>query len=147
MAHVRQQIRDRIAANLGALATTGSNVYVSRVYPIANNRLPGLLLYTKSEETSYITMSLPRTQERMLTVTAECYVRAVDNYDDVLDNIAAEIETALFADPTLNGLARDVLVTSIETEFSNEGDQPLARSTMDINVIYITTEGSPTVAQ
>jgi hypothetical protein len=47
--HVRQQIRERVATTLTGLTTTGSKVYQSRVYPLAANNLPGLLVFTNSE--------------------------------------------------------------------------------------------------
>ena len=62
MAHVRKQIRDNIVTTLTGLATTGSNVYRTRVYPLAENKLPGLAIYTDTEEVEVQTINPPRTQ-------------------------------------------------------------------------------------
>ena len=71
MAHVRKLIRDDIETTLTGLATTGANVYQTRVYPIAEDRLPGLAIYTSSETTDYATITPPRTQVRVLTVSVD----------------------------------------------------------------------------
>ena len=60
MAHYRQQIRERVATTLTGLTTTGSNVFQSRVYPIEENKLPCLLIYTKDETSEPLAMSPPR---------------------------------------------------------------------------------------
>ena len=74
MAHVRKTIRDQIVSDLTGLATTGSNVYKSRVYPIADDKLPGLAVYTMNESIDYIAIGSDRMQQRMLTVAIEAYV-------------------------------------------------------------------------
>ena len=71
MAHVRKLLRDNLTTALTGLTTTGSNVYQSRVYPIASNKLPGLLVYSKEEEIEYNSMGLPRIQERTARFTLE----------------------------------------------------------------------------
>ena len=68
MAHYRQQIRERVATTLTGLATTGSNVFQSRVYPLENNKLPCLLVYTTEEASEPIVMTPPRTIEKMLNL-------------------------------------------------------------------------------
>lgn len=40
MAHLREQIRDRVVTDLTGLTTTGSRVFRSRIYPLENNDLP-----------------------------------------------------------------------------------------------------------
>ena len=68
MSHVRQQIRERVGTTLGSLTTTSSRVYQSRVYPLASNNLPGLLIYTKSEESEPATMGSVQLLMRNLTL-------------------------------------------------------------------------------
>jgi len=144
MAHIRQLIRDRVISTLTGLNTTGSNVFGVRVYPMNEASLPGIIVYTETESTEYITTSLPRTQMRTLTVSAEAYVRASSDYEDTLDTIAAEIEAAIYNDVTLNGLAKDSRIISFETGFSGEAEQPVITGTFIIEVVYTSTEGTPT---
>lgn len=147
MAHIRKLIRDNIEATLTGLATTNGRVYKTRVYPVAEDRLPGLAIYTRDESTEYATITKPRTQMRELTVSVEIYVKAQVDYDDELDQIASEIEAALYTDITRGGYAKDTMVTGFDCDFSGEGDQPVARGTMQISVDYVTLEGNPEVAQ
>ena len=142
MAHVRKQIRDNIVTTLTGLATTGSNVYRTRVYPLADNKLPGLAIYTDTEEIETVSITPPRTQMRALTVKVEAFVKSVSNFDDSLDTISEEIEQALAADVTRGGLAKDTTVTTFEAEFSGEGDQPVAVGRLTIRVDYATLENA-----
>ncbi len=104
MAHVRKSIRDNVVTTLTGLTTTGSNIYRTRVYPLAEDKLPGLAIYTRDESTAYDTMGKPRTQIRRLAVLVEIYVKGTSNYDDTLDTICVEIEEALYSDLTRGGL-------------------------------------------
>lgn len=146
MPHVRQSIRENIETTLTGLTTTGSRVFASRVYPIAADNLPGLAIYTSDENSEYATVGLPRTQIRTLSVTVEAYVRGNSNYDDSLDTICSEIEIALYTDLTRGGHAKDTKVTAMDAEFSGEGDQPVARATLRVQVEYVTKENDPTTA-
>lgn len=143
MSHIRTQIRQRLVTNLTGLATTGSNCFDTRVYPLASDKLPGLAVYTKSEATEYETMSPPRTLRKTLTAVIEIYVKMTSTFDEVLDTIAAEIETALYSDLTQNGLAFDTKVVSFEADFGGDAEQPLGQGIMQVEIIYSATEGSP----
>tara|TARA_B100000427_G_C15518610_1_gene599316 strand:+ start:1869 stop:2318 length:450 start_codon:yes stop_codon:yes gene_type:complete len=145
MAHVRQQLRERAASTLGSLTTTGSKVYQSRVYPLATSNLPGLLIYTRSEDSQPETMGAASTRliQRNLSLVVEGYVKAVSNYDDTVDTIAEEVETAMGNDRTLNGLAKDSYLISTEINYDGEGDKPVAAVTMTYLVEYMTIENAP----
>jgi len=146
MAHVRQQLRERAATTLTGLTTTGSKVYQSRVYPMGAANLPGLLIYTKSEDSEAQTIGGTRTVLRNLSLVIEGYVKAVSNYDDTIDTVAAEVETALGNDVTLNGLAKNSYLESTEIEFDGEGDKPVASVSMTYIVQYMTIENAPQTA-
>lgn len=147
MAHVRKQIRDEVVSTLTGLATTGSNVFRSRVYPLGDSKLPGLAIYTDTEEIAPQTISPPRTQLRTLTITVDCYVKGVSNFDNDLDTISEEIEEALAADLTRGGLAKDTRITSFQADFSGEGDQPVATAKISIEVDYVTLENAVDTAR
>lgn len=142
MPHARKSIRDGLVTALTGLATTGSRVYRTRLYPLANGKLPGLAIYTNSEETSYLTMRQPRTLEKKLMIDVEIYVKGTTNYDDSLDQIALEIEAAIYTDVTLGGLARDTVIRSFKADFNGDGDQPICAGIMSIEVTYVTLEGA-----
>ena len=130
MAHLREQIRDRVVTDLTGLTTTGSRVFRSRIYPLESNDLPGLCIFTKSETT------LPRSTSRILEIGVEAYVKATADYDNTLDDISVEVEEALAGDVTLNNLVKDSKITSFESEYSGEGEQPIAIGRFTIEALY-----------
>jgi len=140
MSHVRQQIRDDIVTTLTGLATTGSNVFRSRIFPLEETNLPALCIYTKSETSEYDTIGLPRSVNRVLDVAVEAYVKGVSNYDNTLDTIAVEMEEAIAADITLGGLAKDAQITAFEADFAGDGEQPVAVGRFTVTVEYRTVE-------
>tara|TARA_Y100000361_G_scaffold96489_1_gene86435 strand:- start:2553 stop:2996 length:444 start_codon:yes stop_codon:yes gene_type:complete len=146
VSHVRQQLRERAATTLTGLSTTGSKVYQSRVYPLGAANLPGLLIYTKSEDSEIVTMSGARTLLRNLSLVIEGYVKAVSNYDDTVDTIAKEVETAMGNDVTLNGLAKNSYLESTEIEYDGEGEKPVAVVSLTYTVEYMTIENAPQTA-
>jgi hypothetical protein len=146
MAHVRKEIRDNLTAALTGLASTGDKVYQSRVYPLAANKLPGLLIYSKSESTQYQVMGLPRLQLRTITLSVEIYVKGTSSYDNDIDQICLEVEEALYANRTLGGNAKDCKVVSVEIDFGGDGDQPVGRATLTVEVQYQVRENDPDIA-
>ena len=142
MAHLRQQIRERVATTLTGLTTTGSNVFQSRVYPIENTKLPCLLIYTREQRSEPIDMSPPRTREKRLSLVVEGYVKANSNYDDTIDTITKEVEVAMYGDRLINNLAKDSFLVSTDISFNGEGDNPLAIVVMTFEIPYHHTEGT-----
>ena len=140
MAHLRNQIRDAVVTRLTGLSTTGSNVFRSRIYPLENNKLPGLCIFTKSEATTFDTLTRPRSISRVLEIGVEAYVKATSNYDNTLDTIAVEVEEAIASDVTFSNLAKDTQVTSFDADFSGDGEQPVAIGRFTIEVNYRTLE-------
>ena len=140
MAHLRKQIRDNVVTALTGLSTTGSRVYASRVYPMAAANLPGLCVYTKSEEVETTTITRPRTQLRTLTLSVEGFVVATSGLDNTLDAISLEVEEALAVDPSRSNLAKDTRVETIEAEYVDEGEQPVGTIRIDVAVEYAALE-------
>jgi len=146
MSHVRQQIREYFETQLRSLATTGTNVFASRVYPIGSASLPALLIYTQNEvidDSSFGTISARRTQNRTLTVVVEGYVRATAGFDDTLDDICKEVETEVLDDPSLGGLVTNTELASADADYSGEGDQPVGTIRLTFEVQYRTLTGQP----
>jgi len=144
--HVRQQIREKIGTTLTGLTTTGSNVYQSRVYPLENINLPALIIYTKSETSEPIVIGTDRVISRELSVIVEGYVKATSNFDDTIDTISKEVEEAIAADRTLDGLAKDCYLESTEIEFNGEGEKPLGYVSLTFLTNYYVQETNPDVA-
>ncbi len=144
MAHARTAIRDNVVTTLTGLATTGANVSKTRVYPFAADKLPRVSVYTKSESSEYATVTRPRTIIRSLVAAVEVMVQT--DVDDDIDQIAAEIEEAIYADVTRGGLAKDTRIVSFEADFSGDPDQPVGSAVILLEIDYVTIEGAPEAA-
>lgn len=141
MAHIRKQIRERAVTELTGLTTTGSNVFESRFRKFQDNELPGLRVFTRNEVSERIDMnnSLHRKCELMI----EGVAIDVTNVEDVLDTMAAEIETAI-GQSNLNGLAIEAIeLIATNTEINDEANQPVGTVTIIFTVQYLTTDNLP----
>ena len=148
MTHVRQQIRERIASNVTGLTTTASRVYQSRVYNLEAANLPGLLVYSNNETSERDTIGVLANQDldRTLELVIEGYASTASNLDDVLDLIAEEVETAVAADPTCNGLSKDLFLSETTISLTGEGDSPAGVLSLTFQVSYRTTTTAPGTA-
>ena len=144
--HIRQQIRERAGTVLTGLTTTGSNVFETRIYPLENTNLPALVIYTKNETSEPIVISTNRLMSRELELIVEVYVKQTSNFDDQVDKICKEVEVAISADTTLNGLAKDCFLQSTEIEYNTEGEQPLSYAVLTFLTNYYVQESGPDVA-
>jgi len=143
--HVRQQIREYFKTTLTGLTTTGANVYESRVYTLQESTLPSLVIYTNSETSEPIVIGVDRAMSRQLSVVVEGYVKANSNFDDTIDTISKEVEEAIAADRTLNGLAKDCYLESTEIEFNGEGEKPLGYVGLTFLTNYYVKETNPDI--
>jgi hypothetical protein len=141
--HARTQIRNAVTTLLKGNTTADNNVYEARVYPINDPKLPALLIYTKQETVGEQSMSRPRTQQRELFLTVEAYVKARGNVDEDTDNLTMEIEQLIAADPTLGGLVKDTALDTTETQFSDDGEKPVAVAILTFSVLYTVKEHEP----
>lgn len=138
MAHVRKQIRDRIASVVSTGATLVSGrVYTTRVYPLTADSLPAITVYTGSEASALQTVGL-KTTSRQLQIAVDIYVRATATTDDDVDAIAVQVEEAIANDFSVNGLAKSAVLTSTDIDFSGETEQPIGIARLTFSVIYIT---------
>lgn len=144
--HIRQQIRERAGTVLTGLTTTGSNVFETRIYPLENTNLPALVIYTKNETSEPIVISTNRLMSRELELIVEVYVKQTSNFDDQVDKICKEVEVAITADTTLNGLAKDCFLQSTEIEYNTEGEQPLSYAVLTFLTNYYVQETAPDIA-
>lgn len=138
MAHVRKQIRDRIASVVSTGATLVSGrVYTTRVYPLTTANLPAITVYTGGETSALQTMGV-KTLMRELQVAVDVYVSVTSTTDDDVDAIAVQIEEAIANDFDVNGLAKRVVLVSTDIDFSGETEQPIGIARLTFSVSYIT---------
>lgn len=144
MSHARQQIREKFESLLGALNTTGSNVTASRVYTISDASLPHISIYSASEVLDEDSAVQGNKEFRTLSVVVEARAKRNADLDDQLDTIAAEVETAIFANPKLDGLAKGTDLISTEIELDDEAEKPTGLMTMLFIVDYRIDRTDPT---
>ena len=144
--HVRKQIRAAAVTALTGLATTAGRVFASRVYPLQDADLPGLRISNPDEAIESASLGgANRYLERHLTLEVQACVKQVSGYEDLVDQIAKEVEIALATNNTLGNLAKWIVPRSIETELSGEGEKPIAVATIRFEVVYITALNAPDV--
>ena len=145
MAHLRQQIRERIATLCTGLSTTGSNVFQSRLYPIEDSSLPCLLIYTTTEDSEVTEMATPRPMQRSLSVVIQGVYSATQP-DDNLDTIAKEVEVVMAGDKDINSLASSSYLQSTEIEVNAEGTKPIGVIRLTYIVDYRNVDNDPETA-
>lgn len=144
--HVRRQIREAVADELNNLPLTGENVFQSRVHSYESSILPCITVMTNEEEVETDTLTLSsRKISRTLTITIEIRAKANDYLDDDLDDIAADIETAL-SNTTLSGLVKDLYLSSIRVALDFETEKPVGVMTLEYVGVYRTTDQDPETA-
>ena len=141
MAHYRQQIRERVATTLTGLNTTGNNVFQSRIYNIEESKLPCLCIYTVSETSEPISMSPPRSIEKVLDLVIEIYIKGQNSATD-LDAVVKDVKTKMFSDRLINNLAKDSYLSTQELTYNGEGDKNIAVGVLTYQVFYHHTEGT-----
>ena len=140
MPHARQQIRAQLVTTLTGLTSTGSRVYDRPIF--AYDVLPALTIYadrdTVNEDLSSKTKNWHNLQLRV-----EARAKSKDGVEDVIATICAEIETAIFADTTLNSKVVEVDLEDTQIEYSAEQDQPIALATLTLTAVYRIAPGAP----
>jgi hypothetical protein len=146
--HVRQQIRQAAASVLTGLTSTGPRVFKSRIYALDETELPALRIYTNNEdvEATGNTIGVGAILDRTLNLTVEAVAKANANLDDALDTMTKEVEMALAANYTLNGLVKSVDLTGIDIELSAEAEKPTGQATIKFRVNYFTDAGAPDIS-
>ena len=138
MAHKRAQIKARIQTVLTGLATTGSNVFLSRTYPIATSDLPGLLIYANSESIERLEIGIQNRQQRTLDLSIEAIAKG-NSAESTLDTITVEAEEAMANDQTLNNLAIDSRITDTQIRQAS-AESEFFIATMRYTVLYRTID-------
>ena len=138
MSHARKTIRDGIVAAVTGLVTTGTRVYPSRVFPFSDENLPGLLVYAGAEEIDEEEGKIAKIQFRYQEIVVEGYDKLIAGLDDKLDDIASEVETAVFA----AGFDTIDLI-STDSDIEDGLEQPVGKVTITFMVRYLTDEGAP----
>ncbi len=143
MSHARQQIRDAFVTAVTGLTTTGARVYSSRLYPLADENLPGLNVLKGLEYIDEEEGKLADLQFRKMEILVSGYDKLISGLPDQLDTIAAEVETAVFNTDFTNISTIDLISTEIEQ--ADGAEKPVGQIILTFSVQYMTALGAPTV--
>lgn len=150
--HVRQQIRNAVVVKLTGLTTTAERVIVGRTRPLPRDYMPTLLVYTTPAESGGqesarpMTLAFPRRLERTMSLSVMGRVQQAEPPDDLLDQIAMEVEVALSADHSLGNLTKDVALVSTVSQVDANGDRHEGAIRLVYSILYHTIENAPGVA-
>jgi len=140
MPHARQQIREQLASTLTGLTSTGNRVFDRPVFSYAV--LPALTIYADRDTVDEDLSSKTRNWHN-LQLRVEARAKAKEGVEDLIDTICAEIETAIYADITLNGKVVEVYLEDTGIEYSTEQEKPLALATLTFTAVYRIAPGAP----
>lgn len=145
MAHARESIRKAIITACTGLTTTGSNVGGWNIHAIDATDLPWLSVKVTGEALSdSIENEFGDYEVRQLSVSIEARARALADLDDTLDDICAEVETAVMGDSSLAALIKDVQLVGTSFELDGEGEKPVGLATMEWIIDYRVNSTAPT---
>jgi hypothetical protein len=124
MSNARTDIRTNAASTLVAAAIVGSNVFQGRGNILDPANFPAIYLYAVRESIETQTIRpTGRTQYRKLDLMVDYYAAQTVTtvvIDNQFDTASALIESAIEANPTLNGAAGDTLLTNVEYVIDDE---------------------------
>ena len=132
--HIRKQIRDAAVAALTGLASTGSNVFTGKISPLKQAELPALLIFLNGDEGSDGAQNAGATADHAGVLRVEGVAAANDDTIDLLDQIAAEVEVALFADA---GFLALLLVPPDPPSTSIQIDDPAGGSALRLGSVIL----------
>jgi hypothetical protein len=134
--HIRKQVRNAVKSDLTGLAITGANVFAGRLSPIGEGEMPCLNLFVLDESSDW---DAAGTIARVGDLVVEGRAQGEDDLLDTLDDIASEVETAIYAEtPALSGLLQNIGTPRTQIEIV-DGQQGARRRTGVIRILFPAT--------
>jgi len=146
---LRKNIRKKVVEILKGQTAVGNKVFPNASTVIAEELLPVILIYPRSESASKYATA-PRELERDLDLAIEIIAKGPEtdekgnppegkkSLEDILDDIAEQIECELSRDDTLQGTVDDSILTNIEFEFEGTGGLPIGSARLTYALTYFT---------
>ena len=146
MAHYREQIRKAVVAAVTGLTTTGANVQDGPLYNLKDTTAPTLAVWAKTSTPDYERAQMQQSPLWQIEIVIEGYVKEYTNLIDTLDDIASEVETAVYSDAALLLLVNNYIECADQTiEIENEGNEPVGKIEIIYNMYYHAREGAPDI--
>jgi len=145
--HARESIRHAIAALMRGTSTAGANVFPSRLFSLDESQLPSISVFTtdesNTETVTKLTLSQPPLVQRDLPVLIEAHAVMDENVEQVLDNLAVEIEKAMAQQIAVDGKNIPARLVSTQTTFSGDSDRQVGVIRLIYAATYATRENTP----
>jgi hypothetical protein len=139
MAHMNQQIRDRVADIIGALPFFSGRVYKMRSYALDEAKLPAAVVYTNSQSSSLVSIGF-RTLQGSLNLTVDIHIKGSSaTIVNEIDDACVLIEDAIGSDFSLNGLVKSCVLTETDVDINVEGEKPTASARLSYVAEYVTS--------
>lgn len=144
---IRQALVDRLKTKIDDIYLTDAEdrIYGSRSKPLFDQFLPAILVYARSEnviEERFATDGFGATK-RELEIAFEAVVLGVEQVDDALDNIAAQIESAFDGWEMATRKADVMKLKSTEIDVSIEGSKTYGAARLTYGITYHTVNKQP----
>lgn len=146
----RKIIRKKVVSILKNTTDAGARVFPNASVPPWEEELPVILVYPRSESASKYAEA-PRELEREIDFAIEVVAKGpeentdlqtpesgVKSLEDILDDIAEQIECEMSRDETLGGTTDDSILTNSEFEFENVGGLPIGSVRLTYSMTYYT---------
>lgn len=150
MTHLRKTIRNVVTTAVTGLATTNLRVYKSRRLPLTEVEYPCLCVYVRSDTPDYSEAAFDNSVAwpvRTIDLHIQGHAKDEDSVriEELLDDLAEEVEVALFAAFLAGSLTGVKMLTLGEQtlSFDPEGEETMGVIDMVFNVSYRAAEGAP----
>jgi hypothetical protein len=133
-------------ARVEALVTEKIEQRLKEIAEIAETRSVSRLGVSVADETAEsLTMGAQPTVQRTVTLTVEGHAVATAGVANVLDAVAAEVETALGGLLTVGSVEVPLMYTGASIEFSTDLDRPVGRVSLSFTADLFTVANQPEV--
>lgn len=143
MAHKRKEIRAEWKARLMDATDCDERVFDSRLAPITldmlQNEGPALLIYVRDEHiaaSDYSITGQNGTAKRHIEVTVEIVAKGSSTVDDVLDDIASQVEAVIEDFQMQVAPAAEIRLTETEIDVSDAFESPVGSCSMTYGFDY-----------
>lgn len=142
-AHARTQLRNTVKAVLTGLPRTDDRVFVGRVRPLPKAYDPTLRLSMPQETLRRDANGNPPKLARVVTLHVEICTCTAEPPDDLHDEIAADVETALWESQALHALLQNIQFTDVQQVVKADGERHIGGMQLEYKLTYRTPEGVP----
>lgn len=147
---LRKLIRKKVVEILKGKTDAGDRVFPNATVPPWEEELPVILIYARTEPATELSMA-PRELNRSLDLAIEIIAKGpeenvdlqtpepgVKTLEDILDDIAEQVECEMSRDDTLQDTCDDSVLTTTEFEFESVGALPIGSARLTYEVSYTT---------